>query len=200
MVFSVFDCTNCCFLWGNCYWISVKNEFNIFEYKNDYNLYWMRILGRVGYRIRPWGIHRSIIAALYVVFENYNIKFFWRQKIIKFAKDFLKAIKLGYIGSVLYTVETVVGCTWVQVPLSQQKYGLFEYRLVRQLFTLERGVRLPYRLRKLQLILIYIEVGRMTSLEIVNRGNCNLNILDVRKFNLRFLWIGWNPIRKIPSI
>ena len=27
------------------------------------------------------------------------------------------------------------------------KYGLFEYRLVRQLFTLERGVRLPYRLQ-----------------------------------------------------
>ena len=32
----------------------------------------------------------------------------------------MKAIKLGYIGSVLYTVETVVGRTRVQVPLSQQ--------------------------------------------------------------------------------
>ena len=31
-----------------------------------------------------------------------------------------KQLKLGYIGSVLYTVETVVGRTRVQVPLSQQ--------------------------------------------------------------------------------
>ena len=33
-----------------------------------------------------------------------------------------------------------------------------------------RGVRIPGILRELQLILIYIEVGQMTSLEIVNRG------------------------------
>ena len=43
-----------------------------------------------------------------------------------FDENFLKAIKLGYIGSVLYTVETVVGRTRVQVPLSQQNNNKYE--------------------------------------------------------------------------
>ena len=31
MVFSVFDCTNCCFHYRNCCWISFKNQFNILK-------------------------------------------------------------------------------------------------------------------------------------------------------------------------